>query len=120
MATDRAEPPEGFTDAVPGGQHSGDVSFEIEPGDVLQGTVLSITSGENANGDWYRIRMKDDVRGVGGYFAEDEAKKAARNENIAEGDVVWIKKLEEMEEGTDESTGDEFEYYPVRCKKGAE
>ena len=110
MSSDTPEAPEGFQDAATP-TSNGDGAIDLEPGEVLMGTVLDITEGEGEYGSWYRLTIKDDTRGVVDYFAEDRAKMAAKQENLERGDSVWIAK-----DTTEEEIDDGGTFYPVNCK----
>lgn len=118
MATDKPQVPEGFAKADPSGSDDdGDVPTingdePMPPGTELHGLVLDVEDGETGNGDWYRLRIKDHVRGMLEYFAKGDAKIAARRENIEIGEPIWIAKDTETESFTNDA-GDEVEYHPT-------
>ena len=118
MSTDRPQVPDGFTKANPSGPEdteevptvNGDEP--LEPGTVLQGLVLDITEGESDTGDWYRLRIKDESRGVIAYFAKGDVKIACRDGEIEVGEPIWIAKDTETESFTN-SDGEEVEFNPT-------
>lgn len=118
MSTDRPQVPDGFEKASPSGPNDdGDVPTingdgPIEPGTVIRGLVLDITEGESDSGDWYRLRIKDDSRGVIDYFAKGDAKIAARNDRIEMGEELWIAKDTE-EDSFRNSDGNKVTYHPT-------
>jgi hypothetical protein len=121
MAADNPTPPEGSRSAANSG-YDGEAppQIELEPGDVIEGTVLDIRSGEGQFGPWHRLRMKlaepvqDHEPGeVVDYFAEDEAKAGVTKENIEQGSEVWIAKNTVEEES--DIDGESVSYYPVQA-----
>lgn len=117
MAADTPKPPEGFREESGGGD-DGDVPTvngdrPLEPGEVLQGIVLDLVEGESARGPWYRLRIKDDQRGVVDYFAKDRVKVAAANEKIEIGEPIWIAKAVEERE-FENNDGETVSYVPTR------
>ena len=118
MSTERPQVPDGFKQMDPSGTSddedvptvNGDEP--LEPGTVLQGLVLDITEGESDTGDWYRLRIKDESRGVIRYFAKGDAKIAARDGAIEIGEPVFIAKDTETD-SFENNDGDEIEYNPT-------
>jgi hypothetical protein len=90
MATDRPTAPDGFSKPDLDGDDDERPRIELEPGDVLTGTVLTVRTGSNDNGDWYDLHVKDVERGVVRYYAKGEAKRAARAGEIDDGTDVWV------------------------------
>lgn len=113
LATDKPEPPEGFrTYESPGNDDDDESTVELEPGEVLNGRLLDVTEGENENGPWFLLKIKDESRGVVNYFAKDDAKRAARVGDLELGEPVWIAKDTEARTFQDDD-GKEQEYYPT-------
>jgi hypothetical protein len=112
MATEKPTPPEG-SKAVEAQPDVDEPEVELDPGEVLQGILLSIKSGENTGeygtAKWHLLRVRDTVdgRGIVRYFAEGGAKAAATRGDLEEGQEYWICK---------DVTEDEYEgnpFYPV-------
>lgn len=120
MATDRPTAPEGFaTPDLDGGDDDERPRIELEPGDVLTGTVLRVEDGENENGDWYDLHVKDRERGVVRYYAKGEARRAARQGHIEDGTEVWILVDPDDERSfTREEDGETVTYHKTHCKIG--
>jgi hypothetical protein len=113
MATENPSPPEGFDSVEPSGNE--DVpTVDLEPGDVLCGTVSEIEEGEGDYGPWCRTKIVDDDRGLVRYYAEDRAKVACASEKVTEGEHVWIGKAE-VEQQFEDDEGENRTYFPVRC-----
>ena len=116
MSTDKPQVPDGFAKAdSPGRDDEDDVPTvngdePLEPGSVLQGVVLDVVEGETASGDWYRLRIKDDSRGLIDYFAKGDVKIQARAGNIEQGEDIWIGKDTE-EQSFENSDGNTVTYY---------
>ena len=116
MATEKPTPPEGSKaiDVQPEGQEP---EVELGPGDVLQGILLSIKSGESSGeygtSKWHLFRVRDTVddRGIVRYFAEGGAKAAATRGDLEEGQEYWICK----DVTEDEYNGNSF--YPVELRE---
>lgn len=114
MASDTPQPPEGFDTFEPnGGTDDDDVErIELSGGEVLNGLVLDLTEGENENGSWYLLTVKDDSRGVVKYFAKGDAKAAASSGNIEIGEPIYVyTETEETSFETDD--GETKSYYPT-------
>jgi len=115
MATDRPTPPEGVDLFDDSGDPDDDVpTVELEPGEVIDGTVLDILTDENEHGRWWRLTIKDEDRdpAVFNYFAKDDVKKAMRKEKVALGTAVWIARDTQEEEFTNDD-GDDRSYFPT-------
>lgn len=112
MASKEVTPPEGFTAFNSGGFDDDEPTVDLEPGDTLQGIVLDVSDGENEHGPWYRLRMKDEERGVIRYFAKDEVKRAAREGRIVEGEAIWVGRGVTEETFTNDE-GKEQPYHPT-------
>ena len=112
MATEKPTPPEGSKamNVQPEGEEE---EVELDPGEVLQGILLSVKSGETQYGPWHLLRVKDTAqdRGVVRYFAEGEAKATATRGDLEEGQEYWIAK---------DVTEDDYEgnsYFPVEIRE---
>jgi hypothetical protein len=109
MSAEKPTPPEG-SKAVEAQPDVDEPEVELDPGEVLQGILLSIKSGEgNFDDKWHLLRVRDTVdgRGIVRYFAEGGAKAAATRGDLEEGQEYWICK---------DVTEDEYEgnpFYPV-------
>lgn len=112
MATEEVTPPEGFAAFDAGGYDDDEPTVDLEPGETLQGIVLDVSEGENEHGHWYRLRLKDEERGVCRYFAKDQVKRAAREGRIEEGEAIWIGRAVTEETFTDDE-GKERPYNPT-------
>jgi len=112
MSSEMPSAPEGFVDAAPERTDGEEPEIELASGEEILGVVLETVEGENQYGPWVLFRIKDENRDeVIRYFARDEAKRAYFNENIEDGDTVWIARATEEVEM---SNGDE--YLPTHCK----
>lgn len=113
MATDNPSPPEGFeTFSDTGSDDDEDViTVNLDGGEVLHGLVLDVDEGENENGPWYRLRIKDENRGVVDTFAKGPVKSAARQGRIEIGEPIWIA-ADSQPETFENDDGEEKEYYP--------
>lgn len=113
MSTDKPTPPSGFEQFEDETEVDGDVStVELEPGDVLNGIVLDLTEGEGDYGPWYRLKIKDESRGVVNYFAKGQVKRAAAQERIEVGEEIWV--AMDTEEATlERDDGTEVQYNPT-------
>ena len=90
MSTSKPTPPDGY-EQFESEDPDGDVpTVELGPGDVLEGLVLDLTEGEGEYGPWYRLRIKDETKGVVRYFAKGEVKRAAAQDRIEVGEPIWI------------------------------
>ena len=115
MATDRPTPPEGVDLFDGSGDDDDDVpTIDLDPGEVLEGTVLDVYEGENEYGPWYRLTVKDPNRDEPRvrYFAKDDVRKACRKGLIEPGTEVWIARDTEQEEFTNDD-GEDREYFPT-------
>ena len=118
MAADSPQVPDGFALANSSGPDDDDdvptVNGDgpLDPGTVLQGLVLDLVEGETSTGDWYRLRIKDEARGVIDYFAKGDVKVACRNDRVEQGTDIWIAK-DTNEESFTNSDGDEVTFYPT-------
>lgn len=113
MASETPTPPEGFESfEATGSDDDEDVpTVKLDGGEVLQGMVLDVEDGENENGPWFRLRVKDEARGVVETYAKGPVKTAARRGRIEIGEPIWIAADAEPETfETDD--GEEKEYYP--------
>jgi hypothetical protein len=113
MATDKPTPPEGFEEFESSTSDGEIETVDLEPGEVLSGVVLNITEGENDNGVWYRLRIKDESRGLVKYFAKDQAKMAAAEDRIEVGEQIWIARDTE-EESFEDAEGETVTYNPTK------
>ncbi|WP_283402128.1 hypothetical protein [Halorubrum sp. DM2] len=52
--------------------------------------MLDLTGGEGEYGPWYRLKVKDESRGVVRYFAKNEVKRAAAADSIEVGGQIWV------------------------------
>jgi hypothetical protein len=112
MASDKIEPPEGFTEG-PSNTNDGDVpQIELEPGEVLCGTIVSKYEDEGEYGPFVSLRINDDERGPVDWYAKDEAKTMYFADDISVGDDVWIHHKEETAELSDGG-----EYHPTVCRR---
>ena len=113
MATNKPTPPEGFEAFQP--ESDGDEpTVELEPGEVIEGVVLGISEGEyDDGGKWYRLKVKDESRGVVRYFAKGEAKAAAAENRIEVGEPIWI--AMDTEQDSFENNGETIEFYPTKA-----
>ena len=120
MAADSPQVPDGFELATPEGpDDEGDVKTingdgPMEPGTVLQGLVLDVRDGENSNGPWYILRIKDEAHGVIDYFAKGDVKQFARAGRIEIGEPIWIAKSNDEQSFTNDD-GDDVTFYPTNC-----
>lgn len=115
MATENPQPPEGFDEAQFSNQNdSEDVeTVTLEPGEAIAGTVVSVQGGENENGDWFRLRINAEDRGVIDYFAKGDVKKAVRSGEVRANRDIWIaKKADELQFEDDD--GEEVSYNPTK------
>jgi hypothetical protein len=111
MAMDEPTAPEGFSD--PSQDYDGEEDeLQLSSGETFQGLVLSIKSGDGKHGKWYHLRMKDTKtgRGIVRYFAKDQVKTHLHNDDLEEGDEVWIARATEQ----DEINGNT--YLPTKCR----
>ena len=121
MAAENPEPPEGAKAYKPSGYDDEDDEVPtingdgpLDPGTVIQGTVVDIADGETEDGqDWFRLRINDESRGVIDYFAKGDVKPAVRTGTLQVGQDWWICK-ETVEDSFDADDG-EVTYYPTRC-----
>ncbi|TKX45170.1 hypothetical protein [Halorubrum sp. ARQ200] len=90
MSTERPTPPDGYEQFEGESPESDLPTVELGPGDVLEGLVLDLTEGEGEYGPWYRLKIKDESRGVVRYFAKDEVKRAAAQDRIEVGEQIWV------------------------------
>jgi|GEM_PF-621817 len=114
MATENPQPPEGFDEAQFSNQNdSEDVeTVNLGPGESIEGTVVNVQDGENENGDWFRLRINTEERGVVDYFAKGDVKKAVRAGEVRPNRDIWIaKKADEVEFVNDD--GEEVSYNPT-------
>ena len=118
MSTDKPTPPDGFAKANPSGpDNDEDVPTvngdeRLDAGTVLQGLVLDVVEGETSSGDWYRLRIKDETRGVIDYFAKGDVKLEARAGNVEVGEPIWIGVGTEEQSFTNDD-GNEVTYFPT-------
>ena len=118
MAADSPKPPEGFEKSTPSGpDEEEDVPTvngdeRLDAGTVLQGLVLDVVEGETSSGDWYRLRIKDDARGVIDYFAKGDVKLECRAGKVEVGEPIWIGVGTEEQSFTNDD-GEEVTYFPT-------
>lgn len=113
MAVDNPTPPEGFGAFDTGGNDDDSTeTVELSPGESLNGLVLSARDGENENGPWVRLKIKDDERGKVIYFAKGDVKAAYFQDEIEEGEPIWIAKTTD-EESFENDDGEEISYNPT-------
>lgn len=114
MAAETPTPPEGYDEAEFTNQNEDEdvQTIELEPGETLEGTVVSVQDGENENGDWYRLRINSESRGVVDYFAKGDVKKAVRAGEVRPNRSIWIAMAAEEEQF--ERDGDTITYNPTR------
>jgi hypothetical protein len=115
MATENPQPPEGFDEAQFSNQNdSEDVeTVNLDAGESISGTVVSLQDGENENGDWYRLRINSEDRGVVDYFAKGDVKKAARAGEVRPNRDIWIAKQADVVEFEDDD-GEAVSYNPTK------
>ena len=115
MATDEPTPPEGFGEFEPetSDDTDGIETVDLSPGESLSGMVLNVTEGENDNGPWVRLKLKDDNHGVCVYFAKGDVKRAFYEDRINEGEPIWIAKRTEEETFTPDGEDDAVSFYPT-------
>lgn len=113
MATDDPTPPEGFGEFEPEPtDDDGIETIELSPGESVNGLVLSVRDGENDNGPWVRLKIKDETRGIVIYFAKGDVKRAYYEDRISEGEPIWIAKTTEEDSFTN-NDGEEVTYNPT-------
>jgi hypothetical protein len=114
MATEKPTPPEGFEQFEPAGNDDEDdvPTVELDGGEVLSGLVLDVTEGENENGPWFRLKIKDESRGIVRYFAKGDAKQACRSGRVSEGEPIWIG-VDTEEDSFEDDDGELVEYNPT-------
>ncbi|WP_058364899.1 hypothetical protein [Haloparvum sedimenti] len=112
MSTDKPTPPDGFELFESAETDSDTPTVELEPGDVLDGIVLDFTEGEGAYGTWYRLRIKDESRGVVTYFAKGQVKRAAAQDRIEVGERIWVA-MDTEEDTLERDDGTEVQYNPT-------
>ena len=95
----------------PAGPDDEEPTIELKSGETLYGVVLDLTEGENNNGTWYRLRVKDEERGIVRYFAKDRVKVAAREGAISEGELIYVERA--VEEESFDDNGEEVNYLPT-------
>ncbi|WP_336135560.1 hypothetical protein [Natronomonas amylolytica] len=113
MATDKPTPPEGFEEFESSTNDGETETVDLDPGEVLSGVVLDLTEGENDNGPWYRLKIKDESRGLVKYFAKDQAKRAAAEGRIEVGEPIWIA-MDTEEESFERRDGETVTYNPTK------
>ncbi|MWV64283.1 hypothetical protein GRS48_05515 [Halorubrum sp. JWXQ-INN 858] len=112
MSTDKPTPPDGF-EQFESADLDGEVpTVELGPGDVLEGLVLDFTEGEGEYGPWYRLKIKDESRGVVRYFAKGEVKRAAAQDRIEVGDPIWVA-MDTEETTLERDDGSTHDYHPT-------
>lgn len=109
MATDNPSPPEGF-DVAPTEPQDDVPTVELEPGDVLLGTVTDLHQGEGEYGPYVLVSITDEQRGLCKTFAKGELKRLYFDDQLSVGDEVWVHMTEETE------TFDGNEYHPVQAR----
>lgn len=116
MAGDN-EPPKGFTkvESSGGDDNQNIETVDLEPGDVLQGTVTDVNSGEDENGPYHRLRVMDEERGLVDYWAKWDAKTACNEERIEEGVDVYIAVDEEPTTFTPNGSDEEQSKHKHQC-----
>lgn len=116
--TENNEPPEGYDEVEFENDRSGEGvdDFEMEPGDVIEGRVVGVNSGETEEqGDWYRLRIDSEARAIVDWFAKGDAKRAAREGRVSVGDRIWAAMSEDEE--SFERGGETVTYNPVSFAK---
>lgn len=120
MSTDKPQVPDGFAVESPSGPDADDEDVptvngdsRLEPGSVLYGLVLDVVEGESETGDWYRLRIKDESRGIIDYFAKGDCKLAARAGRIEVGEPIWIA-VDVDEDSFENDDGELVTYYPTK------
>lgn len=114
MATENPSPPKGYDEAQFSNQNDSEnvETVELEPGESIEGTVVSVQDGENENGDWYRLRINTEERGVVDYFAKGDVKKAVRAGEVRANRDIWIAMSPQEEQFI--RNGDEITYNPTK------
>lgn len=113
MATDKPTPPEGYV-AFQSESDGDEPTVELEPGEVLDGVVLNITDGEyDDGGNWYRLKIKDESRGVVRYFAKGDAKLAAVEGKIEVGEPIFVW-METEQDSFENREGETVKFYPTK------
>jgi hypothetical protein len=113
MATDKPTPPEGF-EPFESETDGDEPTVELDPGEVIEGVVLDLVEGEyDDGGTWYRLKIKDQSRGVVRYFAKGQAKRAASEGRIEVGEPIWV--AMDTEQDSFEDGGETVEYYPTKA-----
>ncbi|WP_256412390.1 hypothetical protein [Halorubrum rubrum] len=112
MSTENPTPPDGYERFESNDPDSDVPTVELGPGDVLEGLVLDFTEGEGEYGPWYRLKIKDENRGVVRYFAKDEVKRAAAQDRIEVGEPIWVA-MKTDEVTLEREDGSTHEYNPT-------
>lgn len=114
MAADSPTPPKGFGEFEPEGGNDDESieTVELSPGETLSGLVLNAYDGENDNGPWVRMKIKDEDRGVVVYFAKGDAKRAFYEGRVEEGEPIWVAMKTEEETFKDDD-GETVTYNPT-------
>jgi len=89
MSTERPTPPDGYEQF-----ESEDPTATCRPLNSVPATCwrdsFSISpKGKESTGPWYRLKIKDESRGVVRYFAKDEVKRAAASDSEV-GEQIWV------------------------------
>lgn len=117
MSSENPTPPGGHDPVqFDNGDNDRDVDeVDLEPGDELHGTVVDIYENENQFGPNWRLRimLKDDDELVD-YWTEGDARKAARNDMISEGDEIWVAKMVDETTFYDDEEETEKSYFPTK------
>jgi len=109
MATDNPTPPEGAQSVT---ESSDDSDFrELSPGEAITARLLSMRPTESEYGESAILTLEDEDGEVFDYFAKDEVKTAAKQDNLERGATYWIAKMAE----TAEVNGNE--YNPTKLRK---
>ena len=114
MSTERPTPPDGFERFESDDPDSDVPTVELDAGEVLEGLVLDLTEGEGDYGPWYRLKIKDESRGVVRYFAKDEVKRAAAQDRIEVGEQIWVA-MDTDEVTLERDDGSTHDYHPTNC-----
>ena len=112
MSTERPTPPDGFERFESDDPDSDVPTVELDAGEVLEGLVLDLTEGEGDYGPWYRLKIKDESRGVVRYFAKDEVKRAAAADKIEVGEQIWVA-MDTEEVTLERDDGSTHDYHPT-------